>query len=139
MPNKRSRRSQTSKFYCPQCSRRLWRVGGRKYYLFYHGASEIQSAFKLTHKKAKFLAQQNPVCVNQNLWLEEFFCEKDGKIWMHISRLDHGEIISRPAKREDWKRTSHTPNPDRPTCSVSEFSYKMSRRSDPNLSRRFFE
>lgn len=135
MPNKRSRRKNTPKFYCPQCARRLWRVGGRKYFLFYEGTAEIQQGFKLPHKKAKFLAQQNPVCVNQNVWLEEFFCEADGNIWMHISRSQQGEISSRPAKREDWKRTSHTPNPDRPTCSVSDYTYRMSRRSSPSLAR----
>ncbi len=131
MPNKRSRKNKTQKFYCSKCLRRLWRVGGRKYYLFYHGTSEIQSGFKLTHKKAKFLAHQNPVCVNQNVWLEEFFCEKHGTTWMHVSRLDQGTLLSRPARREDWQRTSHTENPDRPGFSVSDFTYQMSRGSHP--------
>ncbi|MEM8778763.1 MAG: hypothetical protein AAGF26_07815 [Cyanobacteria bacterium P01_G01_bin.49] len=137
MPNKRSRRGKTPQVHCPQCGRRLWRIGGPKYYLFYEGASDIQHGFKLSHKKAKFLATQNPVCVNQNVWLEEFFCEEHGHIWIHMCRSDEGKISSRPAKREDWKRTSQTINPDRPTCSVSDFTYRMSRRASPHLCQSF--
>lgn len=131
MPNKRSRTKNIRKFYCPHCCRRLWRVGGQKYYLFYQGTTEIQKEFKLTHKKAEFLAKQNPVCVNQNVWLEEFFCEEHGKVWLYVSRSQQGEISTRPAKREDWERTSRPLNPDRPNCSVSDFTYRMSRGTSP--------
>ncbi|MEL4895931.1 hypothetical protein [Crocosphaera sp. Alani8] len=108
-------------------------MGGPKHFLFYEGTAEIQQGFKLPLKKAKFLAKQQPICVNQNVWLEEFFCERHGKMWLLISRSQQGEITSRPATREDWNRTSNTFNPDRPNCSVSDFTCRMSRGSSLRL------
>ncbi|MEA5510576.1 hypothetical protein VB715_12450 [Crocosphaera sp. UHCC 0190] len=139
MPNKRSRKKNGPKFHCPQCNRRLWRVGGHKYFIFYQGKSEIQHGFGLTPKKASFLATQNPIWVDRDVWLEEFFCEGHGKIWMRLSRSEEGKITTRLARREDWKRTTSTPDPDTPNCSVSEFTYRMSRRSHPNLINRVYE
>ncbi len=129
MANKRSRYKKTQKFYCPHCSQRMWRVGGPKYYLFYQGKIEMQKGFKLTAKKASFLASQKPVYVDTNIWLEEFFCENDGQIWMRLYRNENKTIIACLAKSEDWKRTTKTIDPERPHPSASEFTIKMSRNT----------
>lgn len=134
MPSKRHRRNQTHKFFCPCCSRRLWRVGGTKHFIFYQGKSPIQKSFNLSAKKASFLAAQSPVCVDRQVWLEEFFCEKDGKIWLRLSKSEAG-LECRPAIREDWTQTTSTIEPDRPNCSVSEFTYRMSRNSQAHFDR----
>jgi hypothetical protein len=129
MSNKRSRRKQTQNFHCPFCENRLWRSGSSKYYLFSQGVSEIQRDFNLTHKKASFLATQSLTVVNQKTWIESFFCDRDGLVWMRLSKRDDGTIVAYVAKQEDWKKTTHTPHPDIPNPSVSEFSYRISRRA----------
>lgn len=127
MPNKRSRRNKTQKFYCPHCLKRLWRSGKPKHYVYYQGKSEIQKGFNLTAKKAGFLAQQNQAWVDRSIWIEEFFCTEHGKIWMHLSQSQKGQFQTRLAIREDWQRVSGKPDPDFPHCGISEFTYRMSR------------
>lgn len=133
MPNKRSRRRQVPKFFCPHCQQRLWRKGGSKYYLHYQGQAEIKKAFKLSAKKASFLANQHSPCVNLNVWLEEFFCAQHGNMWLHLCQNDEKTIASRLARAEDWQRTGRTVDPDHPHVSVSEFTYKMSRGTRKTL------
>ncbi len=128
MPNKRSSRGKSKKFYCPYCQTRLWRKGHQKYYLHCLTIPQIQKEFKLGHKKAAFLAAQNSTPVNLNLWLEEFFCPEDGQIWLRIAKNDQGNLTITLATEEDWKRTHRTIDPTRPNASVSEFTYRNSRQ-----------
>lgn len=127
MSNKRNKRSKTPQFHCPHCQKRLWRLGSLKYHLFYRGRTEIKKHLGLTPKKASFLASQNSSYVDRNCWLEDFFCEEDGKMWLRLTKKDDGSIASCIATRNDWNQTLHTINPDSPNPSVSEFSYRMSR------------
>jgi hypothetical protein len=127
MPNKRKKRNQSLKIYCPCCENRLWRVGGPKHFLFYKDKNEIKKELGISNKKATFLAAQVSALVDRNSWIEEFFCENDGKIWMHISQKANGEKIANPVKSSDWARTTATIDPNRPNPSVSEYSSRMSR------------
>jgi len=129
MANQRSRRNKTAQFFCPHCERRLWRVGTGKHYLFFQGAEEIQQQFGLNKKKASLLAQQNFVQVDRGAWIEEFFCEVDGKMWLQLSKDETGKIISKLADRKHWKQSTRTIDPTKPNPSVSEFTYRMSRKS----------
>ena len=139
MPNKRSKR-KSQQFYCPYCQNRLWRPGFNKYCLFYQGKEEIQKGFQLTSKKAALVAQQQTVIVDRQVWLEDFLCENDGKIWLCLSNKEEGKNISyRLATEQDWEHTSHTPDPNRPNCSVSEFTYRMSRRPLFTDNKRIYE
>lgn len=108
-------------------------MGSPKYYLFYQGKMEMQKGLNLTSKKASFLANQRSTCVDNNIWIEEFFCENDGQIWMRLYRGEDKNIIACLAKAEDWKRTTKTIDPERYHPSASEFTLKMSR----NTSRSF--
>ncbi|MBE9166075.1 hypothetical protein IQ238_00520 [Pleurocapsales cyanobacterium LEGE 06147] len=128
MPNKRSKRKRVQHFFCPLCGMRLWRLGSTKYYLFYQNAAEIRQNLKISAKKASFLATQNSAYIDRNSWIEEFFCTEHGRIWLLLSRQSDGNIVYRPAKKEDWKQTNKTINPTKPNPSVSEFTYRMSRK-----------
>lgn len=128
-----NKRKKTQKFYCPCCQRRLWRVGSPKHYLYYQGTQEIQQGFGLTAQKARFLSAQNEVWVDRQVWLEEFFCEEHGKMWLRLFRSEEGLLWAKPAERKDWQRVSRALDPDRPQCGVSEFTYRASRRSVPVL------
>ncbi len=139
MPNKRSRHKKSQKFYCPCCQRRLWRVGSPKHYIFYEGREEIQKGFKLPALTAALLAAQNNVWVDRQVWLEEFFCEEHGKMWMRLFPSPEGLLWAQLAKQEDWQKTIFTLNPDHPQCGVSEFTYRSSRRSHPNLNKKYYE
>jgi len=129
MANKRSRRKKISKFYCPHCGDRLWRVGTGKHYLYYQGREEVQDHFKLTKKTATLLVKQNIVQLDRQHWLEEFLCEEHGKMWLNIWKHADGLIETSLADRHDWKRSSRTIDPTKPNPSVSEFTYRMSRKS----------
>jgi hypothetical protein len=129
MSNKRSNRSKTPKFYCPYCDRRLWRVGTGKHYIYAQGADEVQAQFKLSKKKAGLLAGQNSVQVDRASWLEEFFCEQDGKMWLHLTKQEEGNIVMKIANEHHWKRSTRMIDPTKPNPSVSEFTYRMSRKS----------
>lgn len=74
MLNQKTKKIQPQKFYCSQCNRRLWRVGGHKYF------------------------------VNQNVWLEDFFCEEDGAILMYVSSSERGKLALREAQLIDWQQ-----------------------------------
>ena len=128
MPNKRKRRNQTIKITCPLCEHRLWRVGGPKHFLFYKDKNEIKKELGTTNKKASLLAAKASAFVDYNSWIEEFFCENDGIIWMHLSRKPDGIITATQAKGDNWARTTGTIDPDRPNPSVSEYSARMSRK-----------
>jgi hypothetical protein len=129
MSNKRSNRSKTPKFYCPYCDRRLWREGTGKHSLFFQGANEIQQQFGLTKKKASLLVGQSFVQVDRSTWLEEFFCQVDGKMWLKVSKDLDGTITTQVADQKHWKQSTNTIDPNKPNPSVSEFTYRMSRKS----------
>ncbi|WP_254658109.1 hypothetical protein [Pleurocapsa sp. PCC 7327] len=101
--------------------------------MFYQDISELKKNLGITRKKASFLATQNSAYVDRNAWLEEFFCEEHGTIWMRLSRQADGTLAAIPAKRSDWQSTTRTINPEIPNPSVSEFSYHMSRRASTQL------
>jgi hypothetical protein len=139
MPGKRKGRNQVQKLGCPYCQQRLWRVGREKYQIFYTGKTEIQKGMGVTGKKASFLAAQKQAHVASNVWLEEFFCEEHGQIWLHLTKTQEGAFLMRLATREDWQRTNRTPNPERPNPSVSEFTYRLSRRAEAGAFKRFYD
>ena len=133
MPGKRSNHKNVQRFYCPYCERRLWRLGSPKHFLFYIEASEIQKNVNMSHKSAAFLANKGTY-VDNNCWIEEFFCGDHGKLWMKVTRKPGGIIVATFATSEEWSRTTGTILPDTPNPSVSEFSYRISRQAGIKLS-----
>ncbi len=128
MPNKRSRRKKVQNFCCTYCERRLWRLGSSKHHLFYREASEIKQHLNIPRKNAIFLAAKG-VYIDHNSWIEEFFCGDHGKMWLLVSKQADGSLAAVLPSHKDWSRTTGTLNPDTPNPSVSEFSYRMSRRT----------
>lgn len=126
MPGKRSRYKNVQ--LCPHCARRLWRQGSPKHKLFYLGASEIQQHIKMPHNSAAILANKGPY-VDNNSWIEEFFCGEHGKLWMKITKKSDGTLVATLAKSNDWQQTTLTIQPDTPNPSVGEFTYRMSRQA----------
>jgi hypothetical protein len=132
MSNKRSKRKNIKHFFCPLChdgKTRLWRLGSTKHYIFYKNAQEIRQNLPLSAKKAAFLASQNSTYLDTNNWLEEFFCPIHGKMWLYLSSQSQQELTYRLSTREDWRQTNKTYDPTNPHPSVSEFSYRISRKS----------
>lgn len=129
MANKRSKRKKIKHFFCPLCEMRLWRLGSPKYHLFYQNAAEIRKNLKISAKKASFLAAQNSAYIDRSSWIEEFFCTEHGRMWLLLSRQSDENILYRPAKREDWEQSNKTVDPTKPNPSVSEFTYRMSRKA----------
>jgi hypothetical protein len=136
MPNKRKSRGQVLKVSCPCCEQRLWRLGSTKYHLFYTHRDEIKKELGITLKKASFLASQTSAFVDSDRWIEEFFCENHGTMWMQISKKPDGTTTAVPARASDWMRTTKTIDPNFPNPSVSEFTYSMARRRGKNLKTR---
>lgn len=75
------------KFYCPYCQQRLWRLGSSKYYLLSQRRAASQSS-----RLSDFSASQNFVCANRSFWLEEFYCEEHGELWMLLSKAFDGRF-----------------------------------------------
>lgn len=132
MSTNRGRHRRNQSFFCPECDRRLWRLGSPKHFLFYSGATEIKQNTHLTHKKAALLATQGSY-VDRNTWIEEFFCGEDGRMWLVIHADPEGVCTTKVAQDHDWKRSTGTIDPDMPNSSVSEFTYRMSRGASPRL------
>ena len=127
MPNKRSKRAHIQKFCCPYCESRLWRLGGQRHYLYYSNAAEILTNLDVSRKKAALIAAQGAY-IDRLKWIEEFFCEDHGKLWLRLHQNEEGLISSKLAGDEDWKSSTGTIDPSTPNPSVSEFTYRMSRR-----------
>jgi hypothetical protein len=127
MANKRSKRANIQKFYCPYCERRLWRLGGPRHFLYYNNATEILNNLDITRKRATLLATQGAY-VDRLTWLEELFCGEHGKIWMRLRQNDEGAISFKIASDADWRNSTGTLDPNAPNPSVSEFTFRMSRR-----------
>jgi hypothetical protein len=100
--------------------------------LFYREVSEIKQNLNISSKNAGFLAAKGAY-IDTNCWIEEFFCGEHGKMWMLVSKQADGTLVAVPPRSNDWNRTTGTINPDNPNPSVSEFSYRMSRRNGKQL------
>ena len=127
MPNKRSKRKKTKKYFCSYCQQRLWRSGHTKHHLYYKDAEEIKRNTGMTLKKAKLLSLQNATYLDANKWLEAFCCPEHGTMWILIS-VRGDEYNYRLANRKDWLQTSKTIDPNLSNPSVSEFTLRMSRK-----------
>jgi hypothetical protein len=132
MSNKRSKRKRTQKFFCSYCEQQLWRLGSPKHHLFYKEVPDIKRNLNISHKSAVFLATKGAY-TDRSSWIEEFFCREHGKLWMLVRRKPDGILDAVPAGADHWKSTTKTIDPDLPNPSVSEFSYRMSRRSGVEL------
>ena len=126
MPNKRSRRQKTRKYFCPYCEERLWRLGNAKYFLYYKNASEIRSNTDISMKKAKLLMLQNSTYLDKNKWIEAFCCFNHGMMWFKVSVQGDTYEYSL-AQEKDWLQTNGTLDPRISNPSVSEFTLRMSR------------
>ncbi len=136
MSNKRSKRKKSQQFHCVYCEQQLWRLGSPKHFLFYRDKVEIRLNLDTSRKKAMFLATKG-IYIDYNSWIEEFFCREHGKIWMLVCKKADGTLVAVPAKSHHWECTTGTIDPNTPNPSVSEFSYRMSRRTDTQLTNRF--
>lgn len=132
MSNKRSKRKRTQKFFCNYCGQQLWRLGSPKHHLFYKEIPDLKRNLNISHKSAVFLATKG-VYVDHSSWIEEFFCEDHGKLWMLVRKKPDGTLDAIPATGNHWKCTTKTIDPDLPNPSVSEFSYRISRRAGIQL------
>ena len=132
MPGKRSNRKCVQRFYCPYCDRRLWRLGSPKHFVFYLDAGEIQRNVSVSRKNAVVLASKGEY-VDNNSWIEEFFCAEHGKLWMKVVKKDEGKLVATLAMSNDWQQTTRTILADGRNPSVSEFSYRMSRQVGKKL------
>lgn len=128
MPGKRSRARTKQNFNCPYCHTKLWRMGSPKHYLYYQEISEVQKNLNISRKKASWLIAQNNTYLDQSCWIEDFFCEQHGTMWLKISRKVDRPMEVSLAGADDWKKSTGTINPDFPNPSVSEFTYSMSRK-----------
>lgn len=132
MPGKRSNRKNVQRFYCPYCDRRLWRLGSPKHFLFYLEAIEIQKNRNMPRKSAEILASKGTY-VDNNVWIEEFFCGEHGKFWMKVTKKDGNILCAKVATSEDWQQTTRTILPEARNPSVSEFTQRMSRQTSGKL------
>ncbi len=128
MPGKRNQRNKVQRFYCPYCERQLRRLGSPKHFLFYLSASEIQENVRMPRRSAVFLANKGEY-IDTNSWIEEFFCDEHGKLWMKVTRKSDGKAVMILATSKDWQQTTRTIQPDAPNPSVGEFTYSMSRQN----------
>ncbi|MEL7077381.1 MAG: hypothetical protein AAFY50_00720 [Cyanobacteria bacterium J06648_1] len=127
MPNKRSNRRKTKKYFCPYCEQRLWRLGNSKHNLYYQDAEEIRSNTGIPLKKAKLLSLQSSTYLDLNKWIESFCCPSHGMMWLLIS-IKEKSYEYRLATGNDWLRTDKTIDPRIGNPSVSEFTLRMSRK-----------
>jgi competence CoiA-like predicted nuclease len=136
MVNKRSNRQKVQKFFCPYCERRLWRSNRQKYRLFYKEVAELRERLNFSHKKASLLAAQIDTFVDRNSWIEDFYCEEHGQIWLRVSKQTNEKLVGVLAQREDWKCTTGTIDPNSHNPSISQYSYYMSRGCSVNNLKR---
>jgi hypothetical protein len=132
MPGKRSNRNKIHNFLCPSCQCRLWRLGNTKHHLFYTGANEIKQNLQISSKKAGMLSVQGDY-VDPSKWIEEFFCQSHGKMWLLVSKNTNDCLVSRLATPADWQRSTGTRQPELSNPTVSEYTQRMSRRADIRL------
>lgn len=127
MPNKRSNRKKTKKYFCPYCEQRLWRLGHSKHHLYYKDAEEIKQNTGIPLKKAKLLSLQNATYLDANKWIEAFCCPTHGMMWILVC-VKNDNFEYRLAVEKDWLQTDKTIDPRLSNPSVSEFTLRMSRK-----------
>ena len=135
MPGKRSRKGEKQKFNCPYCHTKLWRMGSPKHYIYYQEISEVQKNLGISRKKASLLIAQKNTYLDKSSWIEDFYCEQHGTIWLKISSKTNSQIKVCLASPEDWRQSTGTIDPNFPNPSVSEFSYYMSRKPRINSNK----
>lgn len=91
MLKKHSNRKNIQRFYCPYCDRRLWRLDSSKRSISYLDAAQIQQILNISRQSAVSLATKG-ACVDHNFWLEKFFCEEHGKLWMKVT-MNNGSVV----------------------------------------------
>jgi hypothetical protein len=136
MPHKRSSRKRKGYFFCCYCEQQMLRLGSPKHHLYCTEASEIKQQIGVSLKTASLLAAQGAF-VSGRAWIEEFFCQEHGRMWMVVTKKDDVLFATIPASRGDWGRTTKTVHPNIPNPSVSEYTSRMSRRSNTNLIRQY--
>jgi hypothetical protein len=127
MPGKRSKRKDTERFTCPDCANRLWRIGSEKHPIFFREASDFVHYLGLPRKQVALVMAQGG-WNDRRVWIEEFFCENHGNMWLLVRNLQCGKTVAKAATEYDWKRSTGTQHPDSFNPSVSEFTQRMSRR-----------
>jgi hypothetical protein len=50
-------------------------------------------------------------------------------MWLHLTKQEEGNIVMKIANEHHWKRSTRMIDPTKPNPSVSEFTYRMSRKS----------
>ena len=98
MPNKRSKRKQTQRFFCLDCHRRLWRLGSQKHQV------DVCKHTNLLAAGGKDYSNNNG---SKGLaWTEEFVCEKHGRVQMLVTQQANGTLSTVPAKNRDRHLTT---------------------------------
>lgn len=93
MRHRSPKRHQTHKFYCPCCEQRLWRLGSEKYYLLHPDKPEIKKELEILPAQSRSVSSLSTF-VDYTSWIEEFFCEAHGTIWMRISqKMEPGSLL----------------------------------------------
>jgi hypothetical protein len=129
MSRKRNRAANRLEVHCPNCGVRLWRGCGQKHYIFASNIEQTRELTGATRKKAVLLHTATPTWVDRNRWIEPFFCPDDGQVWIACTRGPDGQISGEVAPPKLWQQTTGTLDPSKPNPSVSEFTYRHSRRA----------
>ncbi|AGY60385.1 hypothetical protein [Gloeobacter kilaueensis] len=129
MARKRNRSLNRVEVNCPFCTSRLWRGCGQKHFIFSSNAEQTRELTGLTRKKAVLLHSHTATWVDRSRWIESFFCTDHGQVWIICTRNSDGQVTGETAPPRLWQQTTGTLDPSRPNPSVSEFTYRMSRRT----------
>ncbi|MBW4696842.1 MAG: hypothetical protein KME03_02860 [Aphanocapsa lilacina HA4352-LM1] len=127
MAQKRSRALNRVEIYCPTCGLRLWRMPGKKHFVYSTTVEQARELLGLTKKTATLLHAATTTLVDRTRWIEEFFCPNDGAAWIACHRDKSGQVTGQVATGEQWQQTTGTVDPRRPNPSVGEFTYRNSR------------
>jgi hypothetical protein len=73
MSQQDDRKKTPQKFHCPFCQKCIWRLGSAKYYCLLFSGERVR--------------------INYNCWLEEFYCEEHGKLWMRITKKSERKLV----------------------------------------------
>ncbi len=129
---RRNRRPQRRRLFCPAHPEQRIEGNGKKYFLHLLTPEELK-ARGMAHKRAQLVIEAYPVLVLSNEWLEELFCPQCGcSSWCHVTRVDRVLHTVRWAPREMWQRVAHV-DPLTPNPMVSEYTRRSARR--PSLKR----